>query len=136
MTMTDIEGIETLCTMLGLKRQVIEADVKDLAWLWQRTISEAKFADPYLAFHVLNSLVRSYLRGRNRRMGNHQGLQKHKWVDGSLMAVLLQYVIGNSSFDCLHRVGVNSVREFASALKNHFSVLDEADRILHAKEES
>jgi len=122
--------------MLGLKRRVMEADVKDLAWLWQRTISEAKFADPYLAFHALRAVVVSYLRGRNMRMGNHQGLQRHQWVDITLMVVLLRYVIGNPSFDCLHRAGVSSVREFASALKNHFSVLDEADRILQAKEGS
>ena len=134
--MINVEGLGTLCTMLGLKRRVVEADVKDLAWLWQRIISEAKFADPYLSFHALRAVARSYLRGRNLRMGNHQGLERHRWVDTILMTVLVQYVIGNSSFDCLHRAGVSSVQEFTTALNNHFEIIDEADCILKAKGES
>ncbi len=128
--MIDIESIVTLSAALGVKSPIVEADIKDLAWLWEETLSEAKFADPRLAFYVLRAVSRSYLRGRNLRMGNSHGLNRHQWKEVALMAVLVLYVSGDAVFDCLHKAGVTSLKSFANVLNSYFDVLDEANRIL------
>ena len=128
--MIDAESLETLSTTLGVKSRTVEADIKDLAWLWEETLSEAKFADPRLAFYVLRAVSRSYLRGRNLRMGNSQGLQRHQSKESMLMRILVRYVAGESIFDCLHETGVTSTESFASALNSYFDIADEANRIL------
>jgi len=128
--MIDVESLETLSTMLGVKSRIIEADIKDLAWVWEETLSQAKFADPKLAFYVLRAVSRSYLRGRDLRMGNHQGLWRHQWKEAALMTVLVQYVSDDDVFDCLHQAGVISIKSFTSALNSYFDIVDEANRIL------
>jgi len=128
--MMDVESLETLSAMLDLKSRIIEADIKDLAWLWEETLSEAKFADPRLAFHVLRAVSRSYLRGRNLRMGNFQGLNRHQWTKATLMIVLVRYVSDKEVFDCLHQAGVTSIKSFTSVLNSYFDIVDEANRIL------
>ncbi len=128
--MIDIESLETLSSTLGVKSPIVEADIKDLAWLWEKTLSEAKFADPRLAFYVLRAVSRSYLRGRNLRMGNFQGLNRHQLKQVALMTVLVLYVSDDAAFDCLHQAGVTSVKAFASVLDSYFDILDDANRIL------
>jgi len=128
--MMDVESLETLSATLGVKSRIVEADIKDMAWLWEETLKEAKFADPRLAFHVLRAVSRSYLRGRNLRMGNFQGLNRHQWTEAALIIVLVRYVSDDEVFDCLHQAGVTSVKSFTSALNSYFDILDEANRIL------
>ena len=128
--MMDTESLETLCTMLNAKSRIVEADLKELAWLWEETLKEAKFADPRLAFYVLRALSRSYLRGRNLRMGNSHGFLRHQWKEAALITILVGYVSDDAVFDCLHQAGVTSIKSFASALSSYFDVLDEANRIL------
>ena len=128
--MIDAELLDALSTALGVKRLIIKADIKDLAWLWEESLKEANFADPRLAFYVLRAVSRSYLRGRNLRMGNFKGLWRHQWTKIELMTVLVRYVSEETVFDCLHKAGVTSVKSFTSALNGYFDVLDEANRIL------
>jgi len=130
MAMMDIESLETLSATLGVKSPIVEADIKDLAWLWEETLSEAKLADPRLAFYVLRAVSRSYLRGRNLRMGNFHGLNRHQLKQVALMTVLVLYVSDDAAFDCLHQAGVTSVKSFTSVLNSYFDILDEANRIL------
>jgi len=128
--MIDAESLETLSTTLGVKSRIVEADIKDLAWLWEETLKEANFADPRLAFYVLRAVSRSYLRGRNLRMGNFKGLWRHQWTEAGLMTILVRYVSEETVFDCLHKAGVTSVKSFTSALNSYFDILNEANRIL------
>ena len=128
--MMDVESLETLSATLGVKSRIVKADIKDMAWLWEETLSEAKFADPRLAFYVLRAVSRSYLRGRNLRMGNSQGFNRHQWTEAGLMTILVKYVADDDAFDCLHQAGVTSVKEFTSVLNSYFDILDEANRIL------
>jgi len=128
--MIDAESLETLSTALGVKSRIVKADIKDLAWLWEETLKEANFADPRLAFYVLRSVSRSYLRGRNLRMGNFKGLWRHQWTEVGLMTILVRYVSEETVFDCLHKAGVTSVKSFTSALNSYFDILNEANRIL------
>ncbi len=128
--MIDIESLETLSTTLGVKSRIVRADIKDLARSWEEPLKDAKFADPRLAFYVLKAVSRSYLRGRNLRMGNSQGLQRHQSKEAMLMRILVRYVAGESVFDCLHEIGVTSAESFASALGSYFDIADEANRIL------
>jgi hypothetical protein len=130
MAMMDVESLEPLSTMPGVKSRIVEADIKDLAWVWEETLSQARFADPRLAFYVLRAISRSYLRGRDLRMGNHQGLWRHQWTEAGLMTILVKYVADDNVFDCLHQAGVTSVKAFTSALNTYFDILDEANRIL------
>lgn len=128
--MIDLESIVTLSAALGVKSPIIEADIKDLAWLWEETLSEAKFADPRLAFYVLRAVSRSYLRGRNLRMGNFQGFNRYQCEYVAIMTTLVRYVSDDPVFDCLHQAGVTSVKAFAAVLNSYFDILDEANRIL------
>ena len=128
--MIDAESLETLSTTLGVKSRTVEADIKDLAWLWEETLREAKFADPRLAFYVLRAVSRSYLRGRNLRMGNSHGFLRHQEKEASLMTILVRYVSEETVFDCLHKAGVTSIKSFTSVLNSYFDILDEANRIL------
>ena len=128
--MIDAESLETLSTALGVKSRIVNADIKDLAWLWEETLKEANFADPRLAFYVLRAVSRSYLRGRNLRMGNFKGLWRHQWTEVGLMTILVRYVSDDEVFDCLHKAGVTSVKSFTSALNSYFDILNEANRIL------
>ena len=128
--MIDAESLETLSTTLGVKSRIVMADIKDLAWLWEETLKEANFANPRLAFYVLRAVSRSYLRGRNLRMGNFKGLWRHQWTEAGLMTILVRYVSDETVFDCLHKAGVTSVKSFTSALNSYFDILNEANRIL------
>ena len=128
--MIDAESLETLSTALGVKSRIVNADIKDLAWLWEEALKEANFADPRLAFYVLRAVSRSYLRGRNLRMGNFKGLWRHQWTEVGLMTILVRYVSDDEVFDCLHKAGVTSVKSFTSALNSYFDILNEANRIL------
>jgi hypothetical protein len=126
----DVESLATLSAALGVKSRIVEADIKYLAWRWEETLGEAKFADPRLAFYVLRAVSRSYLRGRNLRMGNSKGLNRHQWKEAVLMTVLVRYVSDDVDFDGLHQAGVTSVKAFTSILNSYADILDEANRIL------
>ena len=128
--MIDIESIVTLSAALSVKSPIVEADIKDLAWLWEETLSEAKFADPRLAFYVLRAVSRSYLRGRDLRMGNFQGFNRYQREYVAMMTILVRYVSDDAVFECLHQAGVTSVKAFAEVLNSYFDILDEANRIL------
>ena len=128
--MIDTESFETLSATLGVKSRIVRADIKDLARSWEEPLKDAKFADPRLAFYVLKAVSRSYLRGRNLRMGNSQGLQRHRSKESMLMRILVRYVAGESIFDCLHETGVTSTESFASALNSYFDIADEANQLL------
>ena len=113
-----------------VKSRIMKADIKDLARSWEEPLKDAKFADPRLAFYVLKAVSKSYLRGRNLRMGNSQGLQRHQSKEAMLMRILVRYVAGEAVFDCLHEIGVTSAESFASALNSYFDIADEVNRIL------
>ncbi len=128
--MIDAKSLETLSVALGVKGPIIEADIKDLAWVWEETIRGANSTEPRLAFYVLRGVSRSYLRGRNLRMGNFKGLWRHEWTEVGLMTILVRYVSEETVFGCLHKAGVTSVKSFTSALNSYFDILNEANRIL------
>jgi len=134
MAMMDVESLETLSTMLGVKSRIIEADIKDLAWVWEETLSQARFADPRLAFYVLRALSRSYLRGRDLRMGNHQGLRRHEVTEAKLMRILVGYAAGEIIFGCLHEVGVISLQSFIVALNSYADIADEVNDTLQEEQ--
>jgi hypothetical protein len=134
MVMMDVESLETLSTMLGVKSRIIEADIKDLAWVWEETLSQARFADPRLAFYVLRALSRSYLRGRDLRMGNHQGLRRHEVTEAKLMRILVGYAAGEIIFGCLHEVGVISLQSFIVALNSYADIADEVNDTLQEEQ--
>ena len=128
--MIDTESLETLSVTLGMKSRIVKADIKDLARSWEEPLKDAKFADPRLAFYVLKAVARAYLRGRNLRMGNSQGFQRHQSKEAMLMRMLVRYVAGESVFGCLHERGVTSVESFATAMNSYFDIADEANSIL------
>ncbi len=126
----DVESIEIVSNTLGVKSRIVEADIKNLARSWEEPLKDAKFADPRLAFYVLKAVARAYLRGRNLRMGNSQGLQRHLVKEGTLMRILVRYAAGASSFDCLHEIGVTSEESFVAALNSYSDIADETRSIL------
>ncbi|MBN2238819.1 MAG: hypothetical protein JW712_03515 [Dehalococcoidales bacterium] len=121
----DTETVETLSSILKIKSRGIETDIRELAWLWEEAIREARFRDPRLAYSILKSLARSYLRGHGLKMGNAQGLMKHIAVEVKVIVLVIGYVSEKSVFDSLHQAGVMSAESFLSILKAYRDVKDE-----------
>jgi len=117
--------VETLSALLKIKSRGIETDIRELAWLWEEAIREARFRDPRLAYAVLQSLARSYLRGHGLKMGNTQGLIKHLPVETKVILLVIGHVSEKSVFDSLQHAGVTSAESFLSILKAYRDVKDE-----------
>ena len=66
--------IDELASVLGIKTKVLEADIRDLAWLWEETMGDMELHNPLSALDVLNATAKAYIRGRNCRMGSWQTL--------------------------------------------------------------
>jgi len=126
----DTEALEMLSSILKVKSRVIEADIRELAWLWDETIKDARFGDPRLAYAVLQSLSRSYLRGHGLKMGNMQGLLKHLPVESKVMILIVGHVSEKPMFESLHQAGVTSAESFISILKAYRDVKDEVSHVL------
>jgi len=128
--MMDTEEIEIISDTVGVKSRIFTADIKELARAWEEPLRDAKFADPRLAFYVLKTVAKAYLRGRNLRMGNAQGLHRHERKEAMLMRTMITNAAGESMSSCLHGTGVISLEAFASALNNYADIADEASEVL------
>ena len=120
--------VDELASGLGIKPKVLEADIRDLAWLWEMTMGDMELHNPLSALDVLNAIARAYIRGRNCRMGSYQTLWKHLPTKAAMIYHLAKYVseenaseLTYSRFPHLRACGVTSVDEFL-ALVNKFSM--------------
>ena len=120
--------VDELALSLGIKPKVLEADIKDLAWLWEMTIKDMDLYNPLSALDVLNAIARAYIRGRNCRMGSYQTLWKHLPTKAAMIYHLTRYVSEENApelvyarFPHLRACGVTSVDDFL-ALVNKFSM--------------
>ncbi len=120
--------IDGLASSLGIKPKVLEADIRDLAWLWEMTMGDMEFHNPLSALDVLNAIARAYIRGRNCRMGSYQTLWKHLPTKAAVIYHLAKYVSGENASDLtyspfphLRACGVTSVDEFLARV-NKFSM--------------
>ena len=135
----DREKLDSLSTVLGVKSQVLEADIKELVWFWEEIVEGISSTSPELVLLVLTYLCKAYLRGRNVRMGNYQGIWRH--IDKKAAAIMLtiEHVAGDKyGFDSLHKAGVTSVREFRDAVMGfakdkNYDILDEVKQFLNEK---
>ena len=113
-------GIEELASTLGIKPKVLEADIKDLAWLWEITMEDMELINPLSALDIANTITKAYIRGRNCRMGSYQTLWKHLPTKSGVMYHLARYVSEENSkerftmFPRLRDCGVTSTDEFLS----------------------
>lgn len=131
-------GINELASVLGIKSRVLEADIKDLAWLWEDTVDYLGPLGPLGAVGTLLAIARAYIRGRNCRMGSYQTLWKHLPTKAAVVYhVVKQVVEQNSSFPLYEKLsacGVSSIDAFFAAARHArlqrdgecgYSVLDE-----------
>ncbi|AQU05293.1 hypothetical protein B1778_00695 [Dehalococcoides mccartyi] len=132
--MMDIKAIEIISNTLDVKSRIVTADIKELARFWEEPLRDARFADPRLAFYILKAVARAYLRGRNLRMGNAQGLRRHELTKAMLMRTMIRYAAGESMFSCLYETGVISLKAFASALNSYADIADEASKVLQERQ--
>ena len=112
------ELYDSLAAELKIKTRVLESDIKDMAWLCEE-LAEVIGNNPALLLNILGSLVTAYLRGRNIRMGNWQGICQHIGKKRTLRKMLIKHVAGDKCFENLHRAGVTSVEEFMHAARHH-----------------
>jgi hypothetical protein len=134
MAMIDTEAIEIISNTIDVKNHIFKADVKELARAWEEPLRDARFADPRLAFYVLKAVARAYLRGRNLRMGNAQGLRRHEVTEAKLMRILVGYAAGETIFGCLREVGVISLQSFIVALNSYADIADEVNDTLQEEQ--
>ena len=111
--------VNELASCLGIKPKVLEADIRDLAWLWEMTMGDMDLRNPLGALDVLNAIARAYIRGRNCRMGSYQTLWKHLPTKAAMIYHLARYVSEENApelayvrFTCLRACGVTSVDDF------------------------
>ncbi len=138
------ERLESTSGVLGVKSHVLEADIKELAWCWEMAVEDIDSPSPGALHSILSFLAKAYLRGRNIRMGNYQGLWRHLHKKGDIMRLVIEYV-GEEKylFDTLHKLGVLSVEKFMDAIityersrpdpERNYDILDEAEKILREK---
>ena len=110
---------DELASTLGIKKKVMEADIRDLAWLWEQTMGDMELRNPLSALDVLNAIAKAYIRGRNCRMGSYQTLWKHLPTKAAVMYHLAKCVSEKNVpervyawFPHLRDCGVTSVDEF------------------------
>ena len=120
--------VNELASSLGIKPKVLEADIRDLAWLWEMTLGDMNLRNPLSALDVLNAIARAYIRGRDRRMGSYQTMWKHLPTKAAMIYHLAKYVSEEntsepaySRFPHLRACGVTSIDEFL-ALVNKLSM--------------
>jgi hypothetical protein len=109
--------VDELASALGIKRKVLEADIRDLAWLWEETMGDMELHNPLSALDVLNAIAKAYIRGRNCRMGSYQTMWKHLPTKAAVMYHLAKYVSEENNrayviFPYLNTCGVKSLEEF------------------------
>ena len=111
--------VDDLASTLGIKKKVLEADIRDLAWLWEETMGDMELHNPLSALDVLNTIAKAYIRGRNCRMGSYQTLWKHLPTKAAVMYHLAKYVSEKNApervyawFPHLRACGVTSVDGF------------------------
>jgi hypothetical protein len=110
--------VDELASTLGIKKKVLEADIRDMGWLWEETTADMGFQDPLSALDVLNAIAKAYIRGRNCRMGSYQALWRHLPTKAALMYCLAGYVSEKNSeegfalFPKLRACGVTSADGF------------------------
>jgi len=139
--MMDKEKLDSLSAALGIKPQVLEADIKELAWSWDEVVREMGLTNPERLLLVLSYLCRTYLRGRNVRMGNYQGIWRH--IDKKAAAIMLtiEHVTSEQyCFESLHKAGVTSVIRFRDAILGFaegkdYNVLNEVKQFLEEEEQ-
>ena len=114
-------ALDELAGTLGIKAKVLEADIRDLAWLWETTIEEMDLHNPLSALDILHAIAKPYIRGRNCRMGSYQTLWKHLPTKAAVMYHLARYVSEENAtevvyahFPHLRDCGVTSVDKFLS----------------------
>lgn len=112
--------IDELARILGIKPKVLEADIRDMAWLWEESIRQMDLSNPLGALDVVNAIAKAYIRGRNCRMGSYQAIRKHFPTKAAVMYHLARYVSeennkgGFAIFPKLRDAGVTSTDSFLS----------------------
>lgn len=134
--------VDELASTLGIKKKVLEADIRDLAWLWEATMNNLH--NPLSALDVLNAIAKAYIRGRNCRMGSYQTLWKHLPTKAAVMYHLTKYVADENAsyavFPHLRACGVTSVDGFFAGARaveklskeaeRRYDILDEIKRLI------
>ena len=140
------EWFGNLTKELGVKPQILESDIKDMAWVWDEAVSEIHQPSARVVFYTLRAMTRSYLRGRGLRMGNWQGWEKHSFTETMLMMCLVGYVTGEEGtvFEALRQAGLSSVESFLDRFirdtaeckgkKRELDILEQVRRMLDEQE--
>jgi len=131
-------NLRWLPRQLGIKKQILEADIRDMAWVWEEAVGEICQPSPRAVFSILRVGTRSYLRGRGLRMGNWQGWEQHGLTESWLMMCLISYVVKESSghtFRALRQAGLTSIEAFVESMRRHlkakeFDILVEVRQML------
>ena len=130
--------LERAADALGIKSRVLEADIKELAWFWEEVISEVDSPTPPLLLTVLGYLVKAYLRGRDFRMGNYQGIWRHIWKKTAIVRLVIECAVKNAALASLHKAGLTSVEGFRyavirSAKISDYDVLEDVRQFLEGE---
>jgi len=133
------EKLEQAAEFLGVKPHVLQADIKELAWSWEEIIHNMGSPTPPLLLKVLGYLVKAYLRGRNVRMGNYQGIARHVWKKTAIVRLVIDCAAKDEVLESLHKAGVTSADGFRDAILNStrtsdYDVLEEVRQLLQKEE--
>lgn len=134
------ERLEQAAESLGVKPHVLQADIKELAWSWEGVISNIDSPSPPLLLTVLGYLVKSYLRGRNFRMGNYKGFTRHAWKKTAIVRLVIDCAAKDNVLESLHKAGVTSADGFRDAVLNSmrtagYDILEDIRQFLEKEEE-
>ncbi len=133
------EDLKRTSDALGIKSHVLEADVKEMAWLWEEATRKTDSPTPPFLWAVLGSVVEAYLRGRGFRMGNYQGVSRHIEKKTAIRRLVISCAAENEIFHSLHKAGVTSLDGFRDAIIHsmavtEYDILDEVKQFLGDEE--
>jgi hypothetical protein len=101
-----------------IPRKVLYGDIVWILDEWDRLAVIAK--SPWEGVQIFLGLQNIYLRGRGRRIGNHQGMERNKSLIISFSAVCLEAVsLSKDRYLELKRLGLNTLEGYGAAMANH-----------------
>lgn len=110
--------IDESCKFLKLKRPILESDLVDISYRFDRiaehyTVDNAK---DYL--EILIHLVLSYLRGRGYRLGNKRGFEAHQLKLGWLASAVIWKIAekGRAFYPTLDKLGFTNTESVIKLL--------------------
>jgi len=135
---TNKGAFQSVCSQLNLRKNILLGDIRDIAYHWDNIMEEAEKPRCKAIFNTLHGLTRSYLRGRNIRMGSWLNSRRYSDLDSMLTLLVFEFVIarGDTWYQKLHKLGINSMKNTVELMMHYFDpdIIEQAEQIIRQED--